>query len=104
VGYKELKDLYHHGYAGSLQSVMEALLNGKVTGEARVLLSSAKLVALRKPNGKLRPIARGLRHHHAQACGGTLACYRSMCSASRRGARLCNRERPTPRPGRPPAL
>merc|ERR1712035_61418 len=38
---------------------MEALLNGEVTGEARVLLSSAKLVALRKPNGKLRPIAMG---------------------------------------------
>ena len=29
------------------------------TGEARALLSSAKLVALRKPNGKLRPIAMG---------------------------------------------
>ena len=58
-GYKELKDLYHHGYAGSLKSVIEALLNGEVTGEARVLLSSAKLVALRKPNGKLRPIAMG---------------------------------------------
>ena len=34
---------------------------------------------------------------------GTLACYRSMCSASRRGAPL-QPERPTPRPGRPPAL
>ena len=45
----------------------------------------------------------GLRHHHAQACRGTLACYRSMCSASRRDAPL-QPERPTPRPGRPPAL
>ena len=45
----------------------------------------------------------GLRHHHAQACRGTLACYRSMCSVSRRGAPL-QPERPTPRPGRPPAL
>ena len=45
----------------------------------------------------------GLRHHHAQVCGGTLACYRSMCSVSRRGAPL-QPERPTPRPGRPPAL
>ena len=45
----------------------------------------------------------GLRHHHARACGGTLACYRSMCSVSRRGAPL-QPERPTPRPGRPPAL
>ena len=25
----------------------------------------------------------GLRHHHAQVCGGTLACYRSMCSVCR---------------------
>ena len=45
----------------------------------------------------------GLRHHHAQVCGGTLACYHSMCSVSRRGAPL-QPERPTPRPGRPPAL
>ena len=45
----------------------------------------------------------GLRHHHAQVCGGTLACYRSMCSVSRRGAPL-QPERPTTRPGRPPAL
>ena len=30
-------------------------------------------------------------------------CYRSMCSVSRRGAPL-QPERPTPRPGRPPAL
>ena len=34
-------------------------LNGEATGEARVLLSSTKLVALCKPNGKLRPIAMG---------------------------------------------
>ena len=53
------RDLFHHGYAGTLKLVMEALLNGEATGEARVLLSSAKLVALRKPNGKLRPIAMG---------------------------------------------
>ena len=59
LGYKEIKDLYHHGYAGTLKLVMEALLNGEATGEARALLSSAKLVALRKPNGKLRPIAMG---------------------------------------------
>ena len=39
--------------------MMEALLNGEASGEARVLLSSARLVALRKPNGKLRPIAMG---------------------------------------------
>ena len=45
----------------------------------------------------------GLRHQHAQVCGGTLACYRSMCSVSRRGAPL-QPERPTLRPGRPPAL
>ena len=43
------------------------------------------------------------RHHHAQVCGGTLVCCRSMCSVSRRGAPL-QPERPTPRPGRPPAL
>jgi len=43
LGYKEIKDLYHHGYAGTLKLVMEALLNNEATGEARVLLSSAKL-------------------------------------------------------------
>ena len=43
------------------------------------------------------------RHHHARACGGKLACYRSMCSASRRAAPL-QLKRLTPRPGRPPAL
>ena len=43
------------------------------------------------------------RDHHARACGGTLVCCRSMCSVSRRGAPL-QPERPTPRPGRPPAL
>ena len=42
------------------------------------------------------------RHHHARVCGGTLACYRSMCSASRRGAplqpeRLNPQARPIPR-------
>ena len=31
VGYKELKDLYHHGYAGSLKLMAEALLNGEAT-------------------------------------------------------------------------
>ena len=43
------------------------------------------------------------RHHHARACGGTLVCCRSMCSASRRGAPLGS-ERLLPRPGRSPAL
>ena len=40
----------------------------------------------------LLPRARGgegwSRDHHARACGGTLVCCRSMCSASRRGAPL----------------
>jgi len=45
--------------------------------------------ALRAP-AECKGVGRGgLRHHHARACGGgTLACYRSMCSASRRGAPL----------------
>ena len=43
------------------------------------------------------------RDHHARACGGTLVCCRSMCSASRRGAPLGS-ERLLPRPGRSPAL
>ena len=38
-----------------------------------------------------------------EVCGGTLVCYRSMRSVSRRGAPV-QPERPTPRPGRPPAL
>ena len=38
---------------------MELLVNGEVNGEARKMLCSTKLVALSKPNGKLRPIAMG---------------------------------------------
>ena len=69
--------------------------------------SCASRCSRRSVQGALRAPAEGeggegdLRHHHARACGGTLACYRSMCYVSRRGAPL-QPERPTPRPGRPP--
>ena len=46
LGYKEIKDLYHHGHGDTLKEVMEVLLNGELSGDARALLSSAKLVAL----------------------------------------------------------
>ena len=58
--------------------------------------------------GALRAPAEGeggegcLRHHHARACGATLACYRSMCSASRRGVCLCNRSALPPGQAAPP--
>jgi hypothetical protein len=47
--------------------------------------------------GALRAPAEGeggegcFRHHHARACGGTLACYRSMFTARVGAPRHCNR-------------
>ena len=71
--------------------------------------SCASRCSRRSVQGALRAPAEGeggegwSRHHHARACGGTLVCCRSMCSASRRGAPLGS-ERLLPRPGRSPAL
>ena len=71
--------------------------------------SCASRCSKRSVQGALRAPAEGeggegwSRDHHARACGGTLVCCRSMCSASRRGAPLGS-ERLLPRPGRSPAL
>ena len=71
--------------------------------------SCASRCSKRSVQGALRAPAEGeggegwSRDHHARACGGTLMCCRSMCSASRRGAPLGS-ERLLPRPGRSPAL
>jgi hypothetical protein len=71
--------------------------------------SCASRCSKRSVQGALRAPAEGeggegwSRDHHARACGGTLLCCRSMCSASRRGATLGS-ERLLPRPGRSPAL
>ena len=71
--------------------------------------SCASRCSRRSVQGALRAPAEGeggegwSRHHHARACGGTLVCCRSMCSARRRGAPLGS-ERLPPRPGRSPAL
>ena len=46
-----------------------------------------------------------LRHHHARACGATLACYRSMCAVRVGAACASATGAPYPqRPGQPPAL
>ena len=71
--------------------------------------SCASRCSKRSVQGALRAPAEGeggegwSRDHYARACGGTLVCCRSMCSASRRGAPLGS-ERLLPRPGRSPAL
>ena len=70
--------------------------------------SCASRCSKRSVQGALRAPAEGeggegwSRDHHARACGGTLVCCRSMCSASRRGAplgseRLLPQARPIPR-------
>jgi hypothetical protein len=59
IGYATIKDLLRFGYEDTLKATFESILNADLQGETRVLLRSAKLVALLKPNGKVRPIAMG---------------------------------------------
>jgi hypothetical protein len=57
--FETIQSIYHHDGAELLTGVVERLLNGEASAAARSFLTAAKLVALRKPNGKIRPIAVG---------------------------------------------
>ena len=88
LGYKEIKDLYHHGYAGTLKLVMEALLNGEATGEARA------------PNQHSPGTGGGPRERREAICGRCGSFFNSIWGrASTRTPISCGARRwlPTPR-------
>ena len=57
--FETIQSIFNHDDAELLTGVVERLLNGETSEAARSFLTAAKLVALRKPNGKIRPIAMG---------------------------------------------
>ena len=57
--FETIQSIFNHDGAALLTGVAERLLNGETSAAARSFLTAAKLVALRKPNLKIRPIAMG---------------------------------------------
>ena len=57
--FETIQSIFNHDGAALLTGVVERLLNGETSAAARSFLTAAKLVALRKPNLKIRPIAMG---------------------------------------------
>ena len=94
---------------GAYMYMLSPLITERLLVVGMSKTSCASRCSKRSVQGALRAPAEGeggegwSRDHHARACGGTLMCCRSMCSASRRGAPLGS-ERLLPRPGRSPAL
>eukprot|EP00966_Prymnesium_polylepis_P309494 7151274-Prymnesium_polylepis.1 len=57
--FEELADLVAHGYGDAVYAIVSMLNEGSMHPDVWDVLKPSELLALRKPNGKPRPIAMG---------------------------------------------